>query len=1528
MNDANPEMPEASPCPHCGQPLSHPALGGLCPACLLAQGAADSVTEGARPPFSPPSVDELSPLFPQLEILALAGKGGMGAVYKARQKELDRIVALKILPLEIGEAAGFAERFAREAKALAKLNHANIVTLYEFGRTDGLFFFLMEFVDGVNLRQLLHTGRISAREALAIVPQICDALQYAHDQGIVHRDIKPENILLDRRGRVKVADFGLAKLMESSETAAEAETDFTAPSLTEAGKIMGTPSYMAPEQREAPGDVDHRADIYALGVVFYQMLTGELPGQTIEPPSKKVQIDVRLDEIVLRALEKHPQRRYGQASVLKTQVETVALESQKPEAGNRKPASGHATLLKSERGRISIQEFPGAALKHPAVGGLALHSDRLVISLGSDQRAIPLGDVRGLGETMMPWWFSPAGHCYAGVEFDENGQRRTLSFLPGTAPFRTVADSRSQSAEWMLAIQQAAQSATGTSLSINPAPRVMPVQSAWKLVWLVLPVFVGSLLLTTTLAFVPGSRPTPLTWILPLLVLLPILAWRFSRVNVLKTQVETAASAGGGPPSEESRPQTRGHQLLGALFLIAGICALVNAGIFGGKALDGGPAHNAIKTLLWLIGCIGFVIAGGRNFSAAKPGSSDQKNSWQSQPPASERRNEKRHRALTYGFVVSLVGLPIGLVLNLPVVWGLSLAGIIIGSFKSKRDHQSGVEGNGPQGGLANHNIGARWIQAACFAAALFFFIIGIWKLPQFDLKPHELFFGVLLVCILALMAVTLGLLARPHNEGSQTEASLPAIPRQPWPLNVVAALFILSGCSSIWQMVSDWGLVIYHISLGTLNLPIGIGLLRHRPWWRLAALGQLWFAFIIGVILVMAMLSGKINFLDNATATIFGKNIEGAAAKPVALMAAALAIALLVWIYRVLTRPSVRDLFQQRGWNRPWLEWAAFAGMLAMMAASTALLPDQPDSVSVRDSQPVFSSNRWEITLEALDRHGQNAFLDLDQPKVLARPGNYASLSRAQKESWLRENGIDLMVTGNESQPWKLLTPVYNEIKLTPVLAESWRQDFDPNWKSSAPKKGEALQFIDHDLRLIQFELENGRHPAHPDNTYFFQTANGASGLLRISGLLFAEDGANIGLKLEGKIFSSSSQAHRSGPAAGNGPQAISASNAAFAARLPDGSFVELVSLMYGPGSNPRRTQGEASTLIDFWKPDGTPNTEYGRWSFGPSTLSSARDPELEYRGIVARWGGPEENNVRLLGWQIDDNKKDAADGQFAVTPKGESAENWVGLMQGFPRDQKTATIRFALASGPYISGPSPNVIWATTAQTPFGSFSIGPVFDQNGTAAVTLTHHLKGCDYRLVTTMPEPRKPKSFFGGLLWEWQQESRRGSQFLPAFGQLAAGKGGAFNQTWEFPGIPAKNQPRIWLEVRPVQWVEFRNVALNPGEQTELRIEARAPDPLKPIPAEAAAVFHEWEALLRTKTPREFTNPEVAQKAEALLQRLAGLLRGTEAEPLWQQMEEAGQEARRAHSSGNDAESQRLMQTVETLGDRLREMILR
>ena len=325
-------MNNLTPCPQCGHPMARKELMGLCPDCMLKAGLgslADDTIAGQAARFEPPAVSEIANKFPNLDVIELLGCGGMGAVYKARQKNLDRFVALKILPPDIGSAPAFAERFVREAKALAKLSHPNIVTIHDFGQADGLFFLLMEFVDGVNLGQLLRAGRISPREALAIVPQICDALQYAHDHGIVHRDIKPENILLDRQGRVKVADFGLAKLIGQADFTAQDGTSSSIGNQQSAisNAVMGTPQYMAPEQVAHPSDVDHRADIYSLGVVFYQMLTGELPKGDFAPPSKKVVLDVRLDEIVLRAMERRPELRYQQVSDVKTMCETIAATS-------------------------------------------------------------------------------------------------------------------------------------------------------------------------------------------------------------------------------------------------------------------------------------------------------------------------------------------------------------------------------------------------------------------------------------------------------------------------------------------------------------------------------------------------------------------------------------------------------------------------------------------------------------------------------------------------------------------------------------------------------------------------------------------------------------------------------------------------------------------------------------------------------------------------------------------------------------------------------------------------------------------------------------------------------------------------------------------------------------------------------------------------------------------------------------------------------------------------------------------------
>lgn len=327
-----------SNCPQCGAPLPGDAPGELCPRCIMSMNLASQTAftgedaESQTLKKEPPSPEEIKAHFPQFTILECLGRGGMGVVYKAIQKSLDRVVALKILAPEREKDPQFASRFAREAKTLAQLSHPNIVTVHDFGEADGMYYLVMEYVDGISLRHLLREQKLAPQEALAIVPPVCEALQYAHDRGVVHRDIKPENLLLDKQGRIKIADFGIAKLMGPDISTAQPsngniQTGISAPnnlSPTDASKVVGTPTYMAPEQSSDPGKVDHRADIYSLGVVLYEMLTGELPVGKFQPPSKKIQIDVRLDEIVLHALEKEPNRRYQTASQVGKDVETLS----------------------------------------------------------------------------------------------------------------------------------------------------------------------------------------------------------------------------------------------------------------------------------------------------------------------------------------------------------------------------------------------------------------------------------------------------------------------------------------------------------------------------------------------------------------------------------------------------------------------------------------------------------------------------------------------------------------------------------------------------------------------------------------------------------------------------------------------------------------------------------------------------------------------------------------------------------------------------------------------------------------------------------------------------------------------------------------------------------------------------------------------------------------------------------------------------------------------------------------------------
>lgn len=319
-------------CPQCQRVSAPDAPAGLCAKCLLQLGfdslpAGSKNTQSYNVPFVAPLPEHIAPHFPNLKIVERIGHGGMGVVYRAEQVPLGRTIALKILRPDLVQDQAFADRFQREAQLLGKLQHPNIVNIFDFGQAHDLFYLIMEYVEGANLRQIQQADELGPVAALALVPQICNALEYAHANGVVHRDIKPENILVNTAGQVKIADFGLAKMGGRTEETA----------LTQLGQVMGTPHYMAPEQVERPADVDHRADIYSLGVVIYEMLTGELPLGRFSAPSQRSEVDGRLDSVVLRALEKQPEMRYQHVTDVRTDIEGAQR------GRRRKPASHGAS---------------------------------------------------------------------------------------------------------------------------------------------------------------------------------------------------------------------------------------------------------------------------------------------------------------------------------------------------------------------------------------------------------------------------------------------------------------------------------------------------------------------------------------------------------------------------------------------------------------------------------------------------------------------------------------------------------------------------------------------------------------------------------------------------------------------------------------------------------------------------------------------------------------------------------------------------------------------------------------------------------------------------------------------------------------------------------------------------------------------------------------------------------------------------------------------------------------------------------
>jgi serine/threonine protein kinase len=272
-------------------------------------------------------------------LLDVVGKGGMSVVYKAKHKITDQIVALKILPAELAVHSDIKARFVEEAKALAKLEHPNIVRLYNFGEQDGRFVLAMQYVDGTTFeRKILAAGRLDWKEAVGVVCQLLQALDYAHRRGIVHRDIKPSNVLVRPDGTVMVMDFGIAKMAEGSTR------------LTATGQTMGTVRYMSPEQVRGK-ILDHRSDLYSVGVSLYEALVGDTPfdGTThFEimmkhlnelPPAlhTKVGADVpkALEAVLAKAMSKDPRGRYQTAGSFLDDLEAV-LEA----AGSAVPGRG------------------------------------------------------------------------------------------------------------------------------------------------------------------------------------------------------------------------------------------------------------------------------------------------------------------------------------------------------------------------------------------------------------------------------------------------------------------------------------------------------------------------------------------------------------------------------------------------------------------------------------------------------------------------------------------------------------------------------------------------------------------------------------------------------------------------------------------------------------------------------------------------------------------------------------------------------------------------------------------------------------------------------------------------------------------------------------------------------------------------------------------------------------------------------------------------------------------------------------
>ena len=298
-----------------------------------------------------PTLEELAALLPQYHFENLIAEGGMGAVYRAEQKSLGRHVAIKILPRSLTAEATYREQFKSEARLMGSLTYPHIVDIHDFGEAGDLLYIVMELLEGVTLYQRMRGEPLKQAEVVKILGQVCDALTAAHHKGVVHRDVKPENIFIEPGLRVKLGDFGIAR---QRRTDLESGESGESPQAAISGVRLGTPEYAAPELFDFQKHIDHRADIFSLGVVLYELLTGARPtGAFIAPSKRKAGVDKRFDDVVIRAMQFEPGDRYASTEEMKKELLRVLSVSSQPA---RSPAAG-----KTPTGQKGARPAPAVA---------------------------------------------------------------------------------------------------------------------------------------------------------------------------------------------------------------------------------------------------------------------------------------------------------------------------------------------------------------------------------------------------------------------------------------------------------------------------------------------------------------------------------------------------------------------------------------------------------------------------------------------------------------------------------------------------------------------------------------------------------------------------------------------------------------------------------------------------------------------------------------------------------------------------------------------------------------------------------------------------------------------------------------------------------------------------------------------------------------------------------------------------------------------------------------------------------------